>query len=286
MGSSSALHSLKHAAYGLPLVRDLVERHRAVVRERDALRKEVLRYEAMTRTPGVEGPPRIGGFRPKARPAPLTEAERKVVDDFHRLYYARWEAGEDTISIGWFGHRTLKCPLDLWTYQELIAERAPDLIIETGTRFGGSAYYLASICQLLGHGRVVSVDIDQSIRRPQHPRITYLAGSSTAPEVVARVKAEAAGAARIFVILDSDHRRAHVEAELEAYADLVGPDDYLIVEDTNVNGHPAYPAFGEGPMEAVEAFLQKRRDFAPDPRCERFLLTLNPHGFLRRASAG
>ena len=266
------LQSLKAAAYQLPGVKDLVERHRAVVRERDALRRELAQARL-----------RVGGYRPKPEPPPLTAAEREVVDAFHRLYYARWEAGVDTISIGWFGHRTLKCPLDLWTYQELVVERRPDLIIETGTRFGGSAYYLASICQLLGHGRVVTVDIDDSVRRPAHPLITFISGSSTAPDVVARVKAEAASAQRVFVILDSDHRRAHVEAELEAYADLVGPGDYLIVEDTNINGHPAYPSFGEGPMEAMQAFLQEHPEFSQDPRCERFMLTLNPRGFLRRA---
>lgn len=274
--------TLKDAAYRLPGVRDLVERHREVVRERDTLRREVARYEALTRTPEAGVRPRVGGFVPKAEPAPLSEAEQKIVDDFHALYYARWEAGQDTINIGWFGHRTLKCPLDLWTYQELISERAPDVIVETGTRFGGSAYYMAGICQLLGHGRVVSVDIDASIRRPEHPRITYLTGSSTAPEVVQRVKAEVADAQRVFVILDSDHSEAHVRGELEAYADLVRVGDYLVVEDTNVNGHPAYPSFGPGPMEAVQAFLQNRDDFVVDARCERFMLTLNPNGFLRR----
>ncbi len=141
---------------------------------------------------------------------------------------------------------------------------------------------MAGICQLLGRGRVISVDIDGSIARPQHPRIEYITGSSTAPEVVEQVRRLIGDAKRVFVILDSDHRRAHVAEELSCYADLVAVGDYLIVEDTNINGHPTYPDFGEGPMEAVQAFLQERDDFVHDPRGERFLLTLNPRGLLRR----
>jgi len=58
------------------------------------------------------------------------------------------------------------------------------------------------------------------------------------------------------------------------------------VEDTNVNGHPAYPDFGPGPMEAVDRFLSDNDEFVIDRRCERFLMTLNPSGYLRRSKGG
>lgn len=105
-------------------------------------------------------------------------------------------------------------------------------------------------------------------------------GSSTSPEILSRVNEEASGTT--MVILDSDHTCAHVRAELRAYSPLVTPGSYLIVEDTNLNGHPAYPQFGPGPREAVEEFLASSLDFLPDPDCEKFFMTFNPRGYLRR----
>lgn len=227
----------------------------------------------------------VGKYRPERDLAPLTPDEQSTVDAFHRLTYDAWRPGQaddrGTISLSWFGYRTLKSPLDLWTYQEIIVETRPDLIIECGTKFGGSAYYLASILDLLGHGRVLTVDIEARTGRPSHRRIEYVLGSSTDPGVVAHVRERARGK-RVMVLLDSDHRQAHVAGELAAYHDLVSPGCYLVVEDTNVNGHPAMPDHGPGPMEALDEFMAGRNDFVIDRDRERFLLTLNPRGFLRR----
>src|SRR5437667_344596 len=70
-----------------------------------------------------------------------------------------------------------------------------------------------------------------------------------------------------------------------AYGPLVQVGDYLIVEDTSVNGHPTFPEFGPGPMEAVDRFLSENDEFVIDQRCERFLMTLNPRGYLSRKEA-
>jgi cephalosporin hydroxylase len=143
---------------------------------------------------------------------------------------------------------------------------------------------MAMIQDLIGHGRVITIDIDAKPGRPQHPRLSYVTGSSVDKAVIAHVRA-AVGAERTMVVLDSDHRAAHVYDEIIAYSPLVQPGDYLIVEDTNVNGHPVYPDFGPGPMEAVDRFLSESDEFAIDRRCERFLMTLNPKGYLRRGKA-
>ena len=156
------------------------------------------------------------------------------------------------------------------------------MIIESGTALGGGAYFLACMCDLLGQGRVVSIDIEAHEGRPKHPRIRYVQGSSVAPETVEEVRREVGAADRVMVILDSDHRRDHVLRELRIYSEIVSPDQYLIVEDSNVNGHPVLPDFGPGPMEAIDAFLRETDAFVVDVEREKFYMTFNPRGYLRR----
>ena len=84
------------------------------------------------------------------------------------------------------------------------------------------------------------------------------------------------------VLLDSDHSYAHVRDELAAYHAMVTPGSYLVVEDSNVNGNPVLPEFGPGPMEAIDEFLPDHPEYEIDNRCERFMVTFNPRGFLRR----
>ena len=203
-----------------------------------------------------------------------------LIDQFHTLYYSsREQTWGNTF---WLGHHVLKCPLDLWMYQEILHEVQPELIVETGTYQGGSALFLASICDLLGRGHVLTIDVDRREDRPRHPRITYLNGSSTSNAILRQVRRRAEGASRVLVILDSGHAKEHVLAELHAYAPLVTPGSFVIVEDTNLNRHPVEPAHGPGPAEAVEEFLVANDAFVRDERRERFLLTFNPGGYLKK----
>ena len=238
----------------------------------------------MPQRPWVAANP--GHFKPVFAEPDLSTAERNISDQFHDIYYSKLDGGRGlhTIVLSWMGYEMFKCPLDLWTYQELIVSQRPDVILETGTYKGGSALYLASICDCIDHGQVISVDIDatHAAVRPQHPRITYLQGSSTAPDVLDQIQSIIAGRSNVLVILDSDHRYEHVLAELRAYCELVPLNGHLIVEDTNINGHPTYPEFGPGPWEAVTRFLSENASFVADRTCERFILTMNPRGFLRR----
>ena len=115
---------------------------------------------------------------------------------------------------------------------------------------------------------------------PQHPRITYLGGrSSTDPDVVDEVRERAAGR-NTLVILDSDHSQAHVEAELDVYAPLVPVGCYLIVEDSNIGR--IRKDLMPGPLEAIETFLAGSDEFEIDREREKFLITFNPSGYLRR----
>jgi len=208
-----------------------------------------------------------------------------VVDRFHQLYYDAGKSNRATWwTTSWLGTTIWKCPLDLWLYQEIIVDLRPDLIIETGTAYGGSAAYLGNICDLVDNGQIVSIDVDPKPDLPSHPRVRFITSSSTAPDLVAEMSELAQAAKTVLVILDSDHSQQHVANELAAYADLVTPGSYVIVEDTNVNGHPVWPTFGPGPMEAVDDFLAIRTDFAIDPLGEKFMLTFNPRGLLKRTS--
>ena len=204
----------------------------------------------------------------------------QAVRAFHELYYdSRDTTWKDT---RWRGVRAQKCPLDLWVYQEILHEVQPDLIVETGTAEGGSALFLASMLDLLGRGEVVTIDVLQRPDYPRHPRVTYLHGSSTDPAIVGHVSDLVADGDKVVVILDSDHTKDHVLAEMRAYGPLVTKASYMIVEDTNINGHPVLPDFGPGPWEAVEEFLQGNDQFEVDRSREKLLMTFNPMGYLRR----
>ncbi len=201
---------------------------------------------------------------------------RLIADQFHRMYY--YTPGRTWLNASWLGTGIEKCPLDLWVYQEMLHEIRPDLVVETGTAHGGSALYLASLFDLLGTGRVVTIDVAAREGRPQHPRITYLTGSSISDEIQRQVRAQVRPEDRVMVILDSDHSKAHVLAELRSYAELVSPGSYCVVEDSNVNGHPVAREFGAGPMEAVDDFLKETEAFVVDRKQEKFYLTFNPRG--------
>jgi cephalosporin hydroxylase len=208
--------------------------------------------------------------------------DRQVIDAFHRLYYEAADTGGTWKNTSWMGVPTEKCPLDLWIYQEMFQELKPDVVVETGTRWGGSALFMASMFDLLRHGRVITIDIQVPGPRPQHHRIDYLLGSSTSPPIIEEVRRRVGRDKAIMVVLDSDHAMEHVLAEMGAYGDLVSEGSYLVVEDTNINGNPVLPGWGPGPREAVERFIAENDEFIVDRSREKLFMTFNPGGFLKR----
>jgi cephalosporin hydroxylase len=211
-------------------------------------------------------------------------SEQEVVDRFHRLFYAAEGTWQERT---WLGIPTYQNPNDAWVHQEIIYEVKPDYIIEAGTAVGGSAILWATVLREVNRdGRVITMDIgDPSAGATGHPiwreRVEFIKGSSTDPATVARLADRVRGK-RVLVILDSDHRKPHVLDELRAYAPMVNVGSYVIVQDTNVNGHPAAPDFGPGPMEALDEFLASNDQFEVDRGREALLLTLHPRGYLKR----
>jgi len=191
---------------------------------------------------------------------------------FHICYYnsRTWE------NTFWHGHQILKCPLDMWIYQEILWKIKPDFIIETGTFRGGSALYYAHLFDLQDKGEVITIDINEGQNQPQHPRIHYLSGSSIDPMIYNQVKAMVGEDKVVIVILDSDHSRDHVFQEMNMWHTMVTPNSYMIVEDSNVNGFPVRPDFGPGPMEAIDDFLRINNSFTIDLSMEKFFYDTKP----------
>lgn len=206
---------------------------------------------------------------------------QQIIDDFHVLFYDEASKGITWGGTTYCGVKIWKSPLDLQLYQELIWRLRPRVIVETGTAFGGSALFMAHILDIIGHGDVISIDVKPYDHRwPNHRRISYLPGRSSTDRAVAEVIDVYRGEP-LMVILDSDHRKHHVLAELDLYAPLVSENSYLIVEDTNICGHPVFPEHLPGPQEALDEWLPKHPEFEIDHHLPAQML-FSMHTWLKR----
>lgn len=141
-------------------------------------------------------------------------------------------------TFSWLGVPVIQLPEDLVRYQEAVFSLKPDVIIETGVAHGGSAVLSASLCKLIGKGRVIAVDIEirphNRKRIEEHPLsdlITLIEGSSTAPHIVEQVRSLIKPGETVMVVLDSDHSYKHVKDELEAYAPMVTKGSWIVATD-------------------------------------------------------
>lgn len=185
-------------------------------------------------------------------------------------------AGWDTkyvYSFTWLGRPMIQLPEDMIRIQEVIYASKPSVIIETGVAHGGSLVFFASLLGAMGGGRVIGVDIEI---RPHNrealethtlwPAITLIEGSSIDREVSAEVQRKLAPEDHVMVVLDSNHSKAHVLAELEAYGPMVSPGSYIVVCDGIMEKLVGAPRSREdwnwnNPRQAALEFAQKRDDF-------------------------
>jgi cephalosporin hydroxylase len=183
-----------------------------------------------------------------------------------------WSVGY-YLNFSWFGHAVVQIPEDLIRLQEVVYRLRPDVIVEAGYYRGGGLIFHATLCQALGRGRVIGIDLHtppadrQAIQ--EHflgHRITLIAGNSTSPHVVGRLGELIVPGEVVLVILDSSHTKDHVRCELELYSRFVTSGSYIIVADglmRDLTGVPGGRQEWEydNPLAAAEEFLRAHPEF-------------------------
>jgi cephalosporin hydroxylase len=194
-------------------------------------------------------------------------------------------------SMQWMEHQIFQSVFDAWIVAEVVAEIKPALLIECGTYRGGSALFYADLLTLLGTGQVISIDVKQWDTF-ERSNVEFWLGSSTSSDIVNRAR-EATDACEgpVMVVLDSDHRRAHVLSEMECYSPFVTTGSYMMVQDGMVDVLPRWTTAGlpgwrdsrPGPLVAIREFIEHHPEFEVDfRRSNQFLISQSPMGWLRR----
>jgi cephalosporin hydroxylase len=179
-----------------------------------------------------------------------------------------------------------KAVQDLARYRRVIEATRPEVIVETGTRWGGTAAWFADTFGV----PVITVDVSAAPDIEGWPNVTAVTGNSIRADIVARV-ARLVAERRCMVSLDSDHHYPHVLAEIRAYGPLVTPGCYLVVEDALADLVVPDEArrFGAripekgGPLPAIEQELAGNPDWVRDLDVEGMdPVSHHPYGWWRR----
>jgi cephalosporin hydroxylase len=212
--------------------------------------------------------------------------DQLAIDRVRNLAQARGE-----FKNRWLGVGIIQFPSDLITYASLLYKVKPEVIIETGTNYGGLAVYFATVMEKVNpNARIITVDIDSSkwdrevtggrITSKMLERIIFVKGDSVSEAVINKIREYAEGKTGL-VLLDSLHTREHVLKELKLYSSFVSPGSYVIVNDTHLETMNIMDA-GSGPLRAVKDFLNETKEFTIDPDLPGTIISCAPSGFLKR----
>ncbi len=186
-----------------------------------------------------------------------SSAERQVVDRFTQRYL------ESQLDASWMGMPTSTPPTDLWNYQEILHGSRPELVVARATPNAG---YLSTLGQLADCGEVFAWEGHE--------------GGDGERRRLDTVAERARGKSSVMVVLGSGDLHAHLPAQLRRLGALVTPGNYLIVEDTSSGS--AHPEARSAAVAAIAEFVEKDRSFFVDRAPEKFYLTFNAGGYLRR----
>lgn len=111
--------------------------------------------------------------------------DQKVIERFHQIYY--YSAILDQTK--WLGIHSSQNPCDNWVMQEIISEVKPDFIIETGTAYGGTTLFYATVLEKVNkNGKVITIDIEPQVGEASKfnifkERVEVIKSDSVSPEL-------------------------------------------------------------------------------------------------------
>ena len=229
---------------------------------------------------------------PDSLPPPVTA---NVATD-SLLAYWRARAEQHTLD-AYAGVPLSKFPEDLRVYEHLLWLAAPDVVIEIGTQFGGSALWFRDrLWTLERHGhvrepRVISIDVDQAPARHELKRfdqsgIVLVEGDVREPETPLRVEALLPPSGRCLVVEDSAHEYETTMAALRGFARFVPPGGFMVVEDgcVDIDVLRLRPEWPRGVLPALQDWLATPpgQEFEVRRDLELYGISCHPGGFLRR----
>ena len=186
------------------------------------------------------------------------------------------------------GRQLIKFPEDLRTYQKVIEETRPNVIIELGTCEGGSAMWFHDqmVAIVERPAWVITVDTNRS-EMPEYRGVIEIQGDLRDQKVIDDIASQISGGDRVMVVEDSAHTYDVTSAALRLYDQFVTPGCYFVVEDGIVD-EPELSIWTDvhGVQPAIVDFLatDDGKAYTREWRDE-FLLTMHIGGWLRKGEA-
>lgn len=192
----------------------------------------------------------------------------------------------------WQSVQIVKNQFDLRRYFDIIVEANPEVVVETGCQAGGSSLFFMDVLEMItSETPYIGIDIPglwhEAVYNYPHPHM-LIRRDCLHPDTIETIRPHVEGK-RALIVLDSVHTEAHVDEELRLYAPLCGVGSYLVVEDTDHEGHPILADYGPSARRSVAKFMAEgglgpalgfERDYDLEYRYGKF--TNSPDAWLKK----